>query len=89
MPRSSNLRKPRHRLDVTDAALSELATEGYDPVYGARPLKRAVQQHLMNALAKALLAGTISDGDTVAFDYKNGSFGVSATTSAELTRRSE
>jgi ATP-dependent Clp protease ATP-binding subunit ClpB len=59
------LAKLEIRLDVTDAALRELAAEGFDPVYGARPLKRAIQQQLENPLAKEILAGKFAAGDTV------------------------
>jgi ATP-dependent Clp protease ATP-binding subunit ClpB len=52
-------------LDIPDAALDWLAGTGFDPVYGARPLRRAIQQHLENPLARELLAGRIHEGDTV------------------------
>jgi len=56
-------RKIELRLDA--AARSWLADTGYDPVYGARPLKRAIQTYLQNPLATALLEGRIHDGDIV------------------------
>jgi len=52
-------------LDLDQAALSWLGEAGYDPVYGARPLKRVIQRSLQNPLAGLLLEGTIKDGDTV------------------------
>jgi ATP-dependent Clp protease ATP-binding subunit ClpB len=55
-------------LQVTDAALTLLAREGYDPVYGARPLRRAIQRRLENALARRILAGEFADGATVTVD---------------------
>ena len=55
----------RLTLEVTDAARAWLAEHGYDPVYGARPLRRLVQSAIGDRLAKALLAGEIRDGDTV------------------------
>jgi ATP-dependent Clp protease ATP-binding subunit ClpB len=55
-------------LDVTDAALTLLAREGYDPVYGARPLRRAIQRELENPLAKRILAGDFTAGHTVHVD---------------------
>ena len=55
-------------LDVTDAALALLAREGYDPVYGARPLKRAIQRQLENPLARRILAGEFDPGATVRID---------------------
>jgi ATP-dependent Clp protease ATP-binding subunit ClpB len=53
-------------LDLDDRALHWLANTGYDPVYGARPLKRVIQRHLQNPLAERILSGAIKDGDTVA-----------------------
>ncbi|MFC3613832.1 ATP-dependent chaperone ClpB [Lutimaribacter marinistellae] len=52
-------------LALDDSAREWLANKGYDPVYGARPLKRVIQQELQNPLAEALLAGDVKDGDTV------------------------
>ncbi|SPH23868.1 Chaperone protein ClpB [Defluviimonas aquaemixtae] len=52
-------------LELDDAAKKWLADEGYDPVFGARPLKRVIQRHLQDPLAEMLLAGDIKDGDTV------------------------
>ncbi len=52
-------------LDLDEAAMAWLADAGYDPVYGARPLKRAIQRHLQNPLATQILDGSIGDGDTV------------------------
>jgi ATP-dependent Clp protease ATP-binding subunit ClpB len=57
---------------LTDDAKNYLAEIGYDPVYGARPLKRAIQKEIMNRLAKDILEGTFSDGDTVEVDFVNG-----------------
>jgi len=51
-------------LVLDDAARAWLASTGYDPVYGARPLKRVIQRHLQNPLASLILEGTVSDGDT-------------------------
>jgi ATP-dependent Clp protease ATP-binding subunit ClpB len=55
-------------LEVTDAALTLLAREGYDPVYGARPLRRAIQRELENPLARRMLAGEFAAGGTVRID---------------------
>jgi ATP-dependent Clp protease ATP-binding subunit ClpB len=52
-------------LDLDEGAMKWLADEGYDPVFGARPLKRVIQRALQNPLAEALLAGEIKDGETV------------------------
>ncbi|HEX3605458.1 MAG TPA: ATP-dependent chaperone ClpB [Candidatus Dormibacteraeota bacterium] len=56
------------RLEVTDAAMDLLAAEGYDPVYGARPLKRLIQRRLQDPIAMAILEGRFRDGDTVRVD---------------------
>jgi ATP-dependent Clp protease ATP-binding subunit ClpB len=60
------------RLDVTDAALAELAKAGFDPVYGARPLKRAIQQHIENPLAKQILEGRFAAKDVVRVTAERG-----------------
>jgi ATP-dependent Clp protease ATP-binding subunit ClpB len=52
-------------LDVTDEAKAYLGREGYDPVFGARPLRRTIQREVENPLARKVLAGEIRDGDTV------------------------
>ncbi|MBW0144184.1 ATP-dependent chaperone ClpB [Sphingomicrobium clamense] len=59
-------------LDLTDAARQWLGRVGYDPVYGARPLKRAVQKYLQDPLADEILAGRIADGMTVKVDEGDG-----------------
>ncbi|MCY1669802.1 ATP-dependent chaperone ClpB [Novosphingobium sp. SL115] len=59
-------------LDLSDAAKRWLGRVGYDPVYGARPLKRAVQRHLQDPLAEKLLGGEIPDGSTVTIDEGDG-----------------
>ena len=58
-------------LEVSDAALDKLGKAGFDPVYGARPLKRAVQQQLENPLAQKLLAGEFVPGDTISVDARD------------------
>jgi ATP-dependent Clp protease ATP-binding subunit ClpB len=62
------LHERRLTLDVTDSAKAWLALSGYDPAYGARPLRRLVQREIGDRLAKSILAGEISDGDTVLVD---------------------
>ena len=61
-------------LGVTAAATAALANEGYDPQFGARPLKRVIQQRIENGLAGKILAGEIGDGDSVRVDYQGKSF---------------
>ena len=58
--------------DVDEQAKAWLANTGYDPVYGARPLKRVIQRELQNPLATMLLSGTIKDGDTVPVSVQDG-----------------
>jgi len=58
------------RLEVSDAALAELAKVGFDPVYGARPLKRAIQHMIENPLAKAILEGRFGPKDVIRVDWK-------------------
>ncbi|OYZ56549.1 MAG: ATP-dependent chaperone ClpB [Hydrogenophilales bacterium 16-61-112] len=61
-------------LDVSEAALAEIARAGFDPLYGARPLKRAIQSELENALAKEILGGRFSAKDTIRVDVRDGVF---------------
>ena len=68
----TRLAKMEIRLQVTDAALKAVAQAGFDPVYGARPLKRAIQQQIENPLAKEILGGNYAPGDTVHVREKNG-----------------
>ncbi len=60
------------QFDITDAALAEIANAGFDPVYGARPLKRAIQAQLENPLSKLILEGKYGSKDTVRVDCVNG-----------------
>jgi len=65
-------------LDLTDAARAWLGRVGYDPVYGARPLKRAVQKYLQDPLADAILRGEVKDGSTVKVDEGEGGLAIAA-----------
>jgi ATP-dependent Clp protease ATP-binding subunit ClpB len=56
-------------LTLTDAARAALVQEGYDPTYGARPLRRVIQRRVENAISKRVLAGEFSEGDTVLVDH--------------------
>ena len=60
------------KLEVGDSALSEIAKAGFDPVYGARPLKRAIQSEIENPLAKRILEGEFAAKDTVKVVAKGG-----------------
>ena len=59
---------------VTDAAKTQLADEGFDPTYGARPLKRIIQQRLANSLATSLLDGSIAPGSETVIDWDGSEF---------------
>ena len=68
------VRKLDMEIEFSDAALSEIANAGFDPVYGARPLKRAIQSSIENALSKKMLAGEFGPKDTIRVDVKGGGF---------------
>ena len=68
----SRLAKLDYALDVSEAALTEIAKVGFDPVYGARPLKRAIQSEIENPLAKSILEGRFAPKDTIAVDHRGG-----------------
>lgn len=62
----------RMTLDVTDAAITELASRGYDPVYGARPLKRLIQRDIETPLSRLIVKGELKDGERVTVDFQGG-----------------
>ena len=66
------LEKMEMSLDVTDEALQKIAEAGFDPVYGARPLKRAIQQQIENPLSKDILAGRFGPKDTIRIGVRGG-----------------
>ena len=66
-------------LEVTDEAKTLLANQGYDPQYGARPLKRVIQQRVQNSLANAILSGEFPEGSTIRVDAQHGEFAYSRT----------
>jgi ATP-dependent Clp protease ATP-binding subunit ClpB len=66
------LAKLEMRLVVSDAALQKIAEAGFDPVYGARPLKRAIQQEIENPLSKSILEGRFGPKDVIEIDVRNG-----------------
>lgn len=71
---ADRLDKQEMRLEVADAALTELARTGFDPVFGARPLKRAIQQQIENPVAKLILEGVFGPRDVVPVDWQDGKF---------------
>jgi ATP-dependent Clp protease ATP-binding subunit ClpB len=74
-------------LELTEAARRQLAEEGYDPVYGARPLKRVIQRKIQDPLALKLLEGEFKDGDQVRVDVRGGEYVLERAQSAELESR--
>lgn len=77
------LKDKQIEIELTDAAREHLGNAGYDPSYGARPLKRVIQKQVQDELARELLGGRIHDGDTVKIDAAGGKVRVSVTKSAE------
>jgi ATP-dependent Clp protease ATP-binding subunit ClpB len=72
------------KLEVSDAALRELAREGFDPVFGARPLKRAIQQQIENPLAREILSGRFAPKDIIRVDAVDGRIAFEQVMEAEL-----
>ena len=70
----ARLKEREMAIELTDAAKAQLATEGWDPAFGARPLKRTIQQRVENALASRILASEFGPGDTVKVDAVGGAF---------------
>jgi len=68
------LRSMEMELRVSESVLAELAKVGFDPVFGARPLKRAIQQRIENPVAKLILEGRFGPKDVVPVDFKRGEF---------------
>ena len=66
------LAKQGMALALTESAKEYIGNQGYDPVYGARPLKRAIQQHLLDPLSLELLDGTFKDGDVITAQMEDG-----------------
>jgi ATP-dependent Clp protease ATP-binding subunit ClpB len=68
------LAESKFELEVTDSAKELLVKEGYDPIYGARPLKRVIQQRLQNTLANEILSGNFPEGSKIVVDEQHGEF---------------
>ncbi|MCB9029432.1 MAG: ATP-dependent chaperone ClpB [Deltaproteobacteria bacterium] len=66
------LEEKRISLSITDAAIDHFAQSGFDPIYGARPLKRVIQKELETSLAKKILSGEVQEGQPIMIDYQNG-----------------
>ena len=71
---ADRLKKREIDLDITNAAREQLLDEGYDAVYGARPLKRVIQRRIEDALSEEILANKVSPGQRVRVDAKDGKF---------------
>src|SRR5690625_596039 len=84
---ANRLADRRINLKVTPAASEWLARVGYDPAYGARPLRRLIQREIGDNLAKEILAGQVSDGDIVVVDADDD--GITLTTSTGHTRAAD
>src|SRR5437879_4429712 len=69
---TKRLEQQKITLDLSDSAKELIAREGYDPVYGARPLKRAIQKEILDPLSIDILEGKVNEGETVHVDAKNG-----------------
>jgi len=70
------LAERRLTLNLSDAAREHIAREGYDPVYGARPLKRFLQREVETRLSRKLLSGDIPDGSALSLGYKDGNLDI-------------
>jgi ATP-dependent Clp protease ATP-binding subunit ClpC len=71
---TKRLKEQNIELELTDAALEKIAKEGYDPQYGARPIRRALQKHVEDRLSEELLKGNLLTGQIVVFDYVDDEF---------------
>ena len=69
-------------LELSSAAKDELAREGYDPEFGARPLKRALQKRVQNLIADSILKGELAAGDLAVVDFESGLFRLTRTSGA-------
>jgi ATP-dependent Clp protease ATP-binding subunit ClpB len=78
----NRLAERRITLALTPAALEDLARRGYDPVYGARPLKRLIQQDIETPIARLLVKGELRDGETATVELKDGRMAVIPTVEA-------
>jgi len=76
---TKRLEQQKITLDLSDSAKELLAREGYDPVYGARPLRRTIQKEILDPLSISILEGKVREGQTVRVDAKNGALEFSGT----------
>ncbi len=78
------IREKKIDIRLTDNAKEYFADIGYDPVYGARPLRRALQREILNPLALKILDGTFKEGDVVLVDYEDGKITFAKEVTAEI-----
>ena len=71
---SERLKNLNIRIEFSDSVKYALADKGFDPVYGARPLRREIQNSIEDALSEKILDRTVKNGDTVICDFKDGKF---------------
>ncbi len=74
-------------IELSDTARQALADKGYDPAYGARPLKRVIQKQVQDSLAEEILAGNVKDGDSVKVDVKDGIFTINGRAVGEAMKQ--
>ena len=66
------LEKQNIDIEITEKAIEYIAQEGFDPQFGARPIKRIIQKEVLNELSKAIIAGTVSSNHRIKIDFDNG-----------------
>ena len=71
-------------LSVTELARQTIAERGFNPIFGARPIKRIIQNELQNALARELIRGEFDEGDTIEVDFVDGNFDFCAVPEKEV-----
>ena len=76
-------------LELTDEAKQALVREGYDPVYGARPLRRVIERRIANPLSKRILGGEFAEGDTAQVGYENGEYTFGKKSAGRSRRKAE
>ncbi|KHD85764.1 ATP-dependent Clp protease ATP-binding subunit [Bacillus ginsengihumi] len=84
---SKRLTERNIELVLTDAAKEQIAEKGYDPEYGARPLRRSLQKNIEDRLSEEMLKGTVKEGQRVTVDYQNGDFVISSDAKESVTAK--
>jgi ATP-dependent Clp protease ATP-binding subunit ClpB len=81
------LRDRKISLELTEEAVDHVVRVGYDPSFGARPLKRAIQKEIENPLARLIVAGEVGDGDTIIADFDQASARIRFETRSPVTEQ--